>query len=525
MKPAQSTNQHYQYTKAVIYCRVSSKKQTIEGSGLDSQEHRCREYAKQNGYDVEMVFTDDVSGGGDFMKRKGMVALLDFLRRRRKTNYVVIFDDLKRFARDTLFHLQLRAEMDKYRAKIECLNFKFEDTPEGQFVEIIHAAQGELERRQNGRQTQQKMRARLEQGYFVFNAPIGYRYEKTKEHGKLLVPNEPFAAVIKEGLLGFASGRFQSQAEFRRFLESVDCFPKNAYGQIAKKRSMDILTHPVYAGCVEHERWGIGFRKAKHEGLISVETYQKIQDRIAGRANAPARKDLNKEFPLRGFVVCASCGNPLTAGFTKGKTKLHPYYVCQKRGCSSRGKSIRRAQLEGDFENILKQASPKPQLASAAMDMLKTLWGHQESLKMDERKRLKAQLKETDQKIEKAMDLLLESSHPNIAQNLEKRIAQMEREKVVLTEKLKNIGQPLRPLRSISRTSLDFLANPHRIWASERLEDKRAVLKLVVSEPVAYDREEGSRTPKFALPFKHLGGNLESKNKMVPRERLELSRA
>jgi predicted site-specific integrase-resolvase len=35
--------------KAVLYCRVSDKKQRNEGHGLDSQEHRCREYAESRG--------------------------------------------------------------------------------------------------------------------------------------------------------------------------------------------------------------------------------------------------------------------------------------------------------------------------------------------------------------------------------------------------------------------------------------------------------------------------------------------
>jgi hypothetical protein len=60
--------------------------------------------------------------------------------------YVVIFDDLKRFARDTIFHLKLRQELDAYHASVECLNFKFEDTPEGQFVKTVIAAQGQLDR-------------------------------------------------------------------------------------------------------------------------------------------------------------------------------------------------------------------------------------------------------------------------------------------------------------------------------------------------------------------------------------------
>ncbi|MNC98631.1 hypothetical protein D3C83_166570 [compost metagenome] len=44
---------------------------------------------------------------------------------------------------------------------MECLNFKFEDTPEGKFIETIIAAQGELERLQGLRQTIQKMKARV----------------------------------------------------------------------------------------------------------------------------------------------------------------------------------------------------------------------------------------------------------------------------------------------------------------------------------------------------------------------------
>ncbi|KPQ22999.1 MAG: resolvase [Halomonas sp. HL-93] len=105
---------------AVIYCRVSSKKQ-LTGSGLESQEHRCREFAEAQGYDVVAVFPDDVSGGGDFMKRPGMVALLSFLDAQPDKNYVVIFDDLKRFARDTMFHIKLRQEFDARNASVKCL--------------------------------------------------------------------------------------------------------------------------------------------------------------------------------------------------------------------------------------------------------------------------------------------------------------------------------------------------------------------------------------------------------------------
>ncbi|MEO1405118.1 MAG: recombinase family protein [Pseudomonadota bacterium] len=65
-------------TEAIIYCRVSSTKQVAEGSGLESQEHRCRQYADAKGYEVAVVFPADVSGGGRLHEaaRHGGVAQL-----------------------------------------------------------------------------------------------------------------------------------------------------------------------------------------------------------------------------------------------------------------------------------------------------------------------------------------------------------------------------------------------------------------------------------------------------------------
>lgn len=165
------------------------------------------------------------------MNRPGMVALLSFLDAQKSKSYVVIFDDLKRFARDTEFHIQLRRAFKARDAQVECLNFRFEDTPEGKFHETIVAAQGELEREQNRRQTCQKMRERLKAGYWVFPAPWGYKYEKMMPHGKIPVRDEPLASIIQDAFDGFASGRFGSQAEVQRFWRISPPFRKGAMAE------------------------------------------------------------------------------------------------------------------------------------------------------------------------------------------------------------------------------------------------------------------------------------------------------
>src|SRR5690606_37107758 len=108
-------------------------------------------------------------------------------------------------------------EMTLRNATRECLNFNFEDSPEGEFIETIIAAQSQLERQQNGRQVRQKMRARVMNGYWPFHAPIGYRHEKSEGQGKVLVPHEPKASIVREALEGFATARFASQIEVKRY--------------------------------------------------------------------------------------------------------------------------------------------------------------------------------------------------------------------------------------------------------------------------------------------------------------------
>ncbi|NJS14846.1 MAG: recombinase family protein, partial [Sphingopyxis sp.] len=80
--------------KAVIYCRVSSLKQSVDGDGLESQRARCEEFARRRGYEVVSVFRDEASGST--VSRKGMKAMLDFLKSKRPGQHIVIIDDISR---------------------------------------------------------------------------------------------------------------------------------------------------------------------------------------------------------------------------------------------------------------------------------------------------------------------------------------------------------------------------------------------------------------------------------------------
>lgn len=275
------------------------------------------------------------------MQRPGMVALLNYLEKHSDKNYVVIFDDLKRFARNTFAHLTLRMTLKNYGATVECPNYRFDDTPEGMFIETMFATQGQLEAEQGKRQTQQKMKARLEKGFWVFFRPVGYKYVDGQGGGRVMVKDEPLASIVTTALEGFASGRFQTKAEVKAFLKSCPEYPRGSNGKIHHQQLERLLTQ-VLPGHLKSDEWGVSLRKAQHLPLISLETFNKIQDRLNEKAYAPTRKDINADFPLRGAVACNDCEKPLTAYWSKGRNKKHPYYYCVTKGCPSRSKMIRR---------------------------------------------------------------------------------------------------------------------------------------------------------------------------------------
>lgn len=487
--------------RAVIYCRVSSKKQANNGSGLKSQEHRCRDYAASKGYMVDAVFPDDISGGGDFMNRPGMVALLAYLDARPQDNYVVIFDDLKRYARDTEFHLKLRRIMAARGATRECLNFQFENTPEGKFIETMLAAQGELEREQNGRQVVQKMKARLEQGFWCFQAPIGYRYQRSKFGGKELVRDEPAASLIQEALEGFASGRFQTQVELKRFLESQPLYPKSPGGVVHQSRVVELLDRCIYAGYIEAPKWDVGIRKGRHEGLISYETYLKNQQRIKQGSYAPARKDINADFPLRGFVECADCGTPLTSCWSKGKTKKHPYYLCQEKSCKSYGKSIRRTDIEAPFEDYLKALQPTDSLVNLLKDLLQTGWSERKGQTQAVKVRTRKEIENIQSQIDGLLERIVETQSPTAASAYERKITMLEKQKLLAEEQLESGLKPITTPANILELTLRFVANPWNLWETGNLHLRKLVLKLAFNGRLVHCRESGYRTPKIALPF------------------------
>ena len=500
---------------AVIYCRVSSDKQVKEGHGLSSQETRCREFAKHKGYNVVEVFSEEGVSGG-LIDRPQMQKMLAFLRRHKKrTEHVVLIDDISRLARDLEAHIKLRTSIGTAGGKLESPSVEFGEDSDSILVENLLASVSQHQRQKNAEQVSHRMRARVINGYWCFSPPVGYRYRKVPNHGKLLVPMEPEASIIKDVFEGLASGRFETIAEIARYLQNTPAFPRGRDNKVHYSRTEWMLRSSIYAGFIDVPSWKLELHPGKHEPLISFETWKKAQTRLDGNNYAAARKDVREDFPLRGVVCCGECNEPMTAGWSKGRSKKYPYYWCTTKACEDYSKTIQRDRIESDFEALLADLTPSDDLCIAAFDIFRDLWMERIDSAKSDQTLMKKELAQTEFKITQFLDRIVETQGVSIIAAYEKRIHDLEEHKLILNEKIANCGKPLTNFDETFKSAFKFLSNPCNLWLSPRLEDQRAVPKLVFADRLGYTREKGFLNSKTTLPFNVLGAFSAGEIKMV----------
>jgi site-specific DNA recombinase len=497
--------------KAVVYCRVSSNAQVKKGDGIQSQETRCREYARHKGYRVVEVFKDEGISGG-VVNRPGMLDMLRFIKRLKHDNVVVIIDDISRLARGLQAHLELRTAINDAGAKLESPSIEFGEDSDSLLVENLLASVSQHSRQKNAEQVKNRMRSRMMNGYWVFQPPVGYKYERASGHGKMLVRDEPVASIVKEALESFASGRYETQSEVMRFVESCPAFPKNFQGKVRFQNVHDILKRVLYAGYIDHPEWNIHLTPAKHQALVSLETWQKVQARLKAQAKAPVHKSINADFPLRGYLVCDACQHPMTACWAKGRNGRYPYYLCQGKGCPDRRKSIRKEKIDAEFAQIVMKLKPSPHIFEMAKHMLRDIWNNQQEGREREREAMRKELAAAERKIEQFLDRLAEADDPMMAQAYENQVRKLSGQKAALAEKLASFASRRVDFEEVYQTGFSILENPQKLWASEKLEERRTLLKIAFDRHLSYRRNEGFQTASKSLPFLLLEG-LESGNR------------
>ena len=485
----------YRDREGIVYARVSTKRQESEGTGLSSQEGRCIAELKILGVPHKKTFPDSYTGGGDFMNRPAMRELIEYIDQNPHKKFIVVFDDLKRFARDIEFHFKLKTVFHVRDVKLKCLNYTFDETPEGRFSEIIMAGQAELERYQNQRQVIQKQKSRLELGYWAFGSKKGYEMISNTQHGNIAMPYEPEAAILKKVLEDFSMGTILRKVDACKVLVDAG-FWKNQKPERYIDYFTKILKDPFYAGYIEYPKWDVTRRLGYHQGIISEETFQLNQKRLGmGEITKRIRKDMSDDFPYRGLIVCRDCNKHLTSAWSKGRKNKYAYYFCQNSHCSAYRVSIKALDIETKFDILLKQQNLKSEVGGLVETIFERVWNSEVDLLKKQEVIQQREREQLTQKVAKLTDMASSTKLDKVRSIYESQIE----ETVTKIEALESdIGVSEIDLSIPYRTALDksigFLKNPYVVWTKLPTNEKQGLFHFIFTEKLAYSKKDGYRT-------------------------------
>lgn len=482
--------------KALIYCRVSSDRQALDGHGIDSQEQRCRNRARDKGYSIARVFPDEGVSGGLF-ERPGMKEMIAYIDSHPGEQYVVIFDDLSRFARDLKVHIQLKAEFTSRDVKLECLNFDFEESEESEYAEMILAAGNQYQRKQNKRQVIQKMKARAEMGYWPFCLPPGLKNQKDPLRGKIATPDEPIASIFKEAIEGYRDRILLTQQDVTDFIQAR-YKDLNVNRKISLHGVQCLLTEILYAGYIEYPHWGISKRKAAHDGFITIETYEEVQRILKDKTRPKIRRDTNPEFPLRGLVLCSLCRKPLTASFNTSRNgQRYPNYFCKTKGCHLQNKIMHKKDLEENFLAILHDLKLENEMTSLAIEVLIDVWTRQQEQQETQQLTLKRDEAQLKANIDSFIERISKTTDNKLVGLYEQKLLELQEKRESLMSKVTPPKFTQEHFGTATRKIMEVLENPAAMWQNGDLNDRLTVYFMHFDQKLVYDKVLGFGTARL----------------------------
>jgi hypothetical protein len=236
-------------------------------------------------------------------------------------------------------------------------------------MEGVLAAFAQFDNDVRSDRTRAGMRAALELGRWVFLAPLGYM-NAPRAKGKSLILDPERAPLVRRAFQDFATGRFTKQ-EVRTNITALGL--KTRRGQPVPSQTFDaLLRNQVYIGRVDVPGYGISTR-GDFEPLVTEKVFYRVQAILDGRLEMTApRQRSDPDFPLRSYVRCESCGKPLTASWSKGRSNYYAYYHCRP-GCRAAA-NIAKTKLEEMFVDELTRLQPTAGFMRLVKDRVLHAW-------------------------------------------------------------------------------------------------------------------------------------------------------
>lgn len=335
--------------QAVMYARVSSKEQEKEGFSIPAQLKLLKGYAVTLGFAVAQEFVDVETA-----KQTGRAAfgeMVAYLKSHPAVRVMLVekTDRLYRNLKDwvTVDELDVEIHFPK-----EGVVLSRESRSSEKFMHGIKVLMAKNYIDNLSEEARKGMQEKAEQGIWPTKTPLGYR-NVTGPDGKKIIATDPEASPIVAKLFEwYATGRISLKEAARKVRDAGLVYGKSG-AKVPVSTVHSILRNRLYTGRFE---WNGKLIQGRHEPLVSVELWERVQGVLDGRF-AKKHRRMRHDFAFSGLIACAKCGCSVVGEIKKQR---YVYYhctgyadKCQGNPVSCRRKYVREEVLEAQFTELL----------------------------------------------------------------------------------------------------------------------------------------------------------------------------
>jgi site-specific DNA recombinase len=335
--------------QAVIYARVSSKEQEKEGFSIPAQLKLLKEYAAANGFAVAQEYVDVETA-----KQTGRAAfgeMVAYLKAHPSVRVMLVekTDRLYRNLKDWVTVDELDVEMHFPK---EGVMLSRESRSSEKFMHGIKVLMAKNYIDNLSEEARKGMQEKAEQGIWPTKSPLGYR-NITGPDGKKIIATDPAIAPLIANLYEwYARGDISLKEAARRAHAEGLLYPKSG-AKVPVSTVHTILRNRLYTGYFE---WNSKLIQGKHEALVPVELWERVQGVLDGRFASKAKRGRH-DSAFSGLIECHACGCAVVGEIKKQR---YIYYhctgyvdKCQGNPTSCRRKYVREEALEAQFTELL----------------------------------------------------------------------------------------------------------------------------------------------------------------------------
>jgi len=326
----------------VIYARVSSKEQEIEGFSIPAQLELLRDYANKQGLKALQEFVDVESASTS--GRTGFGQMLGFLKKNRSKCQTILVEKTDRLYRNVPDY----ATVDELGVTIHFVKDGTTLSPDSksseQFIHGIKVLMARNYSQNLGEETLKGMLQKAKSGLYPSNAPAGYRNVEGPDGRRIIVPDND-APTIARLFEEFSTGRYSLKtlaAKARQEGWTIG-------GRRLHRSTLHLILHKrIYTGDFDWD--GVTYQ-GRHEALVSRELWETVQTLFHRRGETKQHR-IKHDFAFTGFIRCGHCGCGLVGELKKQK---YVYYHCTGHRGKCEEPYTREEVVQDHFAAALKE--------------------------------------------------------------------------------------------------------------------------------------------------------------------------